>query len=102
MLARGEETLADIVEYLSGEPARPDRIRTTLEATSFEKHTGRKPGEEDVGVAVARKGVAGDWQNLFSREAAEVFDRWAGDILIETGYETSREWMDRLVVEGHE
>jgi hypothetical protein len=96
MLARGEETLTKIVEYLSETTADAQRVRDTLEATSFEKHTGRKRGEEDVNAVVARKGIAGDWVNSFTPEAARVFDELAGDLLIETGYETDHTWVEHV------
>lgn len=98
LLERGEETLSGIVEHLSGKPADLQRVRKTLEATSFEKHTGRKPGEEDPSQVVARKGVAGDWKNQFTPEAARTFDRFAGDLLIEFGYETDHSWVGQVVV----
>lgn len=97
MLDRGEATLTGIVEFLSRNPADPQRVRDTLERTSFESHTGRKRGEEDVGAAVARKGIAGDWKNQFTSEAARSFDRLAGEVLIESGYETDHGWIDQVV-----
>lgn len=39
-----------------------------------------------------RKGIAGDWRNHFNDAHREAFDEVAGDILIELGYEDSRDW----------
>jgi hypothetical protein len=96
MLERGEETLAGIVRHLSGGEADPARVRETLEANSFEKRAGRKPGQEDVGSAVHRKGVAGDWRNHFTREAGRVYDAHAGSELIAYRYERDHAWVDAL------
>lgn len=96
MLERGEETLTGIVERLASKPADAGRIRDVMDQNTFERHTGRKPGEEDSGAKVARKGIAGDWRNQFTHEAALAFDRYAGDLLIETGYENDRQWIERL------
>ncbi len=100
MLASGEDTLAGIVEHLACEKADPDRVRETLELTSFERHTGRRRGEEDVNAVVGRKGVAGDWVNHFTPAAARAFDEVAGDLLVEYGYESDRGWVDRLCDDG--
>ena len=72
------------------------RYEDTLDRTSFEKSTGRKRGEEDVKAVVGRKGVAGDWLNHFTPEAARVFDSLAGDLLVESGYEPDRSWVERV------
>jgi hypothetical protein len=96
LLERGKDTLTKMVEYLSSRPADPRRVRATLEATSFEAHTGRRRGQEDLGWAVARKGVAGDWRNQFTPEAARVFHQYAGDLLIESGYEQNHDWVEAI------
>lgn len=54
--------------------------------------TGRRPGEEDRSSFV-RKGIIGDWRNHFTREAASVFDEYAGDVLVTLGYEPDRTWV---------
>jgi hypothetical protein len=67
-------------------------LNEVVDSYSFERITGRKPGEEERNSFV-RKGITGDWRNHFTREAAEIFDRWAGRLLIELGYESDREWV---------
>ena len=86
--------LARVCEKASGK--NPDQwlVGHTVEKWSMERTTGRKPGEENRGDLV-RKGVAGDWVNHFSREAGEMFDRLAGDMLVRLGYEPDRGWVDR-------
>jgi len=68
-------------------------VRLTVDRYSFERKTGRVPGTEDR-MSFARKGVKGDWQNHFSQEARQVFDHYAGDLLVELGYETDRTWVN--------
>ena len=96
LLATGEETLGGIVEFLGGGPVDRERVRETLDQTSFEKHTGRKPGQEDLRWVVARKGISGDWKNQFAPEAARAFDEVAGDLLLEFGYESAPGWVERF------
>ena len=47
-------------------------------------------------AVVGRKGVAGDWRNHFTPEAAHVFDSIAGELLVESGYEPDRSWVERV------
>jgi hypothetical protein len=71
-----------------------DEIFRIVEHYSFKHRTGRKPGTEDRGSFV-RKGISGDWKNYFSSEARQVFDHYAGDMLIELGYATDRGWVNQ-------
>lgn len=86
--------LGRAIEAVTGEPADPWRIETTVEKMSMKRATGRDPGQGDPTQHI-RKGVVGDWRNHFSREAAEVFDHLAGDTLVRLGYEADRGWVDR-------
>ncbi len=87
-------TLGGAIEKLSGEPIDQWRLETTIEKFSMSRQTGRKRGHEDVTQHI-RKGVAGDWLNHFSREAAEMFNDFAGDTLVMLGYEKDKNWVDR-------
>lgn len=88
------QTIARVMGELG---ATPDKHIASLavDRWSFETTSGRKPGDEDR-QSFQRKGVAGDWANHFSREAAEVFDAIYGDALIELGYVDSHEWCQEL------
>lgn len=87
-------TLAGAIRQITGEEPDPWRVETAVEKFSMGRHAGRQPGEADATKHI-RKGVVGDWQNHFSREAAEVFDQLAGETLVRLGYEDDRGWADR-------
>lgn len=96
LLENGDDVLSGIVRHLTAAEPDAERVRETLEATSFEKRTGRKRGQQDLAWPSVRKGIAGDWKNQFTREAAVVFDRYAGEVLVESGYEPDRSWVGRV------
>ncbi len=87
--------LADAVRWACGKEPDEWVVRMTVEKNSMRRLTGRRPGEEDRGEFI-RKGVAGDWKNHFSAEAATIFDQLAGDVLVQLGYEQDRGWTDRF------
>src|SRR5918998_6578081 len=61
-------------------------VTRCIEAASFERLSkGRKRGEEDPS-SFFRKGVAGDWRHVFTREERETFAREAGHLLARLGY----------------
>jgi hypothetical protein len=92
LLATPVATLARCLEVL--DPAPPDhtRLRASVERYAFARMAGRPAGHEDRSMFL-RKGIAGDWVNYFTKEAAEVFDYYAGDTLITLGYERDRSWV---------
>jgi hypothetical protein len=85
--------LLRLVRELAGEKLSRQRASVVAEEFSFERQSGRRPGEEDTG-SFLRKGVVGDWRARFSPQAREVFDRYAGDELILLGYERNRSWVE--------
>ncbi|MBL4591442.1 MAG: sulfotransferase domain-containing protein [Phycisphaerales bacterium] len=82
------------VSSLASDRLNEDQIERAVDHFSMKRMTGRNPGEEDKGSFI-RKGVVGDWKNHFTREAAEVFDGLAGDVLVQLGYETDNSWVGR-------
>jgi len=96
LLADPEPEIARAVEFLTGAPPDAERVRAAAGATSFEHRTGRRRGEENLQAPSVRKGIAGDWRNHFSAEAARAFDELAGDALIELGYERDRGWVETV------
>jgi len=65
------------------------------ERVTFKKTTGRQAGDADA-TAKARRGVAGDWQNFFTKRDGEILAKSAGQTLVDLGYETDRSWIDSL------
>jgi hypothetical protein len=92
LLAAPVVTLARCLEKLDAVPVDHTRLRASVERYAFARVAGRPPGHEDRSTFL-RKGIAGDWLNYFTREAAEVFDYYAGDALINLGYEGDRSWV---------
>jgi hypothetical protein len=39
-----------------------------------------------------RKGIAGDWRNVFTEEDKRIFKREAGWLLVDLGYEKDVNW----------
>lgn len=76
---------------------RQDRqlARLAADRYDFALSSGRTDNAEDRS-SFLRKGVAGDWRQHFTKEAAEVFDSHAGDVLEDCGYVSSRDWHESL------
>ena len=68
---------------------------------SFERQTGRDPGDEDQ-TSPLRKGIVGDWRNYFNYEAAKRFDRHFGATLVRLAYEKDHEWVWDTIDQGGE
>ena len=61
-------------------------VRRCVDKNRFENVSGRQGGSEDS-TSFFRKGVAGDWQSVFTKRDQQIFWRVAGDVLVELGYE---------------
>ncbi len=86
LLDSPDEQLGRLLDFL-GADTDGEVVRRCIESASFEKWTaGRKRGEEDPS-SFFRKGVAGDWKNIFTGRDRRIFDEEAGDLLSELGYE---------------
>jgi hypothetical protein len=91
LLTRPEEEVRRLLGFL-GTEAGEKSARRCVEAARFERLSkGRKRGEEDP-ASFFRKGVAGDWRDVFTREDRRIFKEAAGDLLVELGYEKDSEW----------
>ena len=91
LLERPAGELGRLLGFL-GADASEETVRRCIEAGSFEKWSrGRRTGEEESS-SFYRKGVAGDWKNVFTEEDKRVFKAAAGDTLIELGYEADNDW----------
>ncbi len=92
-LADGRGTMQKALEaFLLQEVSIPD-LEYTLQRFSFKRKTGRDRGTEDR-KSFSRKGVSGDWRNYFSKESRQIFDHYAGQALIELGYEPDHAWVE--------
>ena len=90
LLERPEEEVKRLLEFL-GADADEQTVSQCVSAASFEKLAGgRKRGEE--AASFFRKGIAGDWKNVFTEQDKQDFKAVAGDLLIELGYEEDSNW----------
>jgi hypothetical protein len=95
MVEDGRATLSKALEDVAGKDIDMVRVDNIIEKFSFEKQAKRAKGKEDKG-SFLRKGVPGDWKEKFTREAADVFNGYAGGELIKLGYETDASWVEKL------
>lgn len=85
------ETLDQLLKNAFGLELSSDKLQLIVEKYSFENQTKRKRGVENKG-SFLRKGVSGDWKNYFGSKEKELFKQNSGDLLIELGYEKSKNW----------
>ena len=91
LLERPVEETGRLLRFLGADDGE-ETVERCVEATSFERVSrGRKRGEEDS-TSFLRKGVAGDWKNVFTERDRRIFKEAAGDLLIELGYERDGDW----------
>lgn len=74
------------------------KISQTIEETNFKAITKKKYGKSrETGQAdnakFHRKGVAGDWKNIFNEEACCLFEKLEGPSLRRLGYEKNSCWI---------
>lgn len=91
LVERPEKELRRIMEFL-GARADEETVRRCVEAASFKRSSkGRERGQEDPS-SFFRKGVVGDWRNVFSDRDKLIFKERAGSLLIRLGYEEDNRW----------
>ena len=82
--------LERLLQFL-GADASEQVVKRCVDAASFERLSGgRKRGQE--APSFFRKGVAGDWRDVFTEQNRRDFKEAAGDLLIELGYEEDDAW----------
>jgi hypothetical protein len=84
LLERPEEEMGRLFRFL-GASDNEGVVRRCVNKNRFQRVTGRQAGTEDS-TSFFRKGVAGDWQNVFTQRDQEIFWRIEGDLLEELGY----------------
>ncbi len=87
--------LTKIITDLTGESPDAAKVMDVVHRNAFDRVTRRQPGSENPNEFL-RKGIAGDWRNYFSPNAAAIFDAYAGDLLLELGYESDPNWARSL------
>lgn len=70
---------------------REEFVESAVERQKFERQIKRA---EEQHRTFLRKGKSGDWRNWFTAETARIFDQYAGDVLIQAGYEQDHNWVD--------
>jgi len=96
MLRDPYNTLTKAIAVLNGsEEFNETLLKQSIDTYDFKKLAGRNRGQENQD-SFFRKGVSGDWRNYFNYESATIFDRYAGDKLIQLGYESDRSWVTRF------
>lgn len=85
LLAEPEKNLKSMLDLL-GARSDPEAVSRCVEKTSFEKVARRSQGQEDAG-SFFRKGVAGDWEGVFTPRDREIYEEVAGETLNKMGYE---------------
>lgn len=93
LLTRDPRILAEALSLLDNAPPDLRRAEMAFEKYSFGEQLKRHNPEDPKFL---RKGESGDWRNHFTREAAEIFDHYAGDMLVRAGYEPDRSWVQRV------
>jgi Sulfotransferase domain len=91
LLKRPEDEIGRLLRFLEAE-AGEETVKRCIEMGSFERWSeGRERGREDS-FSFYRRGVAGDWRNVFTEEDRRVFKEAAGEVLIQLGYERDDDW----------
>lgn len=88
LLAETPDVLKQVLDLL-GARSDPKTLDYCIQASSFARASNREQGKEDAD-SFFRKGIAGDWRNVFTEKDRELFDRFAGEDLARLGYEGSR------------
>jgi GT2 family glycosyltransferase len=69
----------------------PQVVTRVAEKNTFEKMAGRPQGQEDSS-SFYRKGVIGEWKEVFADRDKQIFKKEAGKLLVELGYEKDFNW----------
>jgi glycosyltransferase involved in cell wall biosynthesis len=90
MLEQPVREVRRLLEFL-GADSSEETAQRCVERHSFERKTRRQRGQEDS-TAFLRKGIAGDWKNVFTEGDKRIFKREAGWLLLDLGYEKVPNW----------
>ncbi len=90
LLERPVEEVGRLLGFLGANDSE-ETAKRCVEIASFERGSSRKRGQEDS-ASRSRKGVVGDWANVFTEEDKRIYKEIAGDSLIKLGYERDHGW----------
>ena len=94
MLVKPVDELADLCTALGVHVDR-DRLEAIVAENSFKAQSrNRNPAEGKA--SFVRKGIAGDWKNVFDSKSAGLFNEFAGRELVALGYEQDHDWVYRI------
>lgn len=74
-----------LLAFLGADADRP-AAEQCVEDARFERFSGGRPTGEEDSTAFARKGVVGDWNDVFTARDRILFDQQAASLLVELGY----------------
>jgi len=63
------------------------------EAIQRQSFKSQKKRNKDQHRTYIRRGATGDWKSLFCVESAQIFDHYAGETLVQLGYEKNSKWI---------
>src|SRR5215207_9216788 len=85
LLERPNQEIERLLGFLRVDTDRKLVDRCVSSATFEKLSKGRERGQEDP-TSFYRKGVAGDWKDLFNERDRQVYKQEAGELLIRLGY----------------
>jgi len=94
MIIKYEDLLADTFGIFQGIISFLDinlsttEIKLIIDRNNFKKISGRKPGEEDT-KNFLRKGIAGEWKEVFTNEQKEMFTKIGEHLIEKLGYKST-------------
>ena len=90
-----EDTLIGILNYIGIANIDYSRLKAAIQENSFENITGRDAGTEDKN-SHKRKGIVGDWRNMFTAESARIVHDTQQGYLEKLGYESDGGWANDI------
>lgn len=90
LLEHPEEEMTRLFRFL-GAVDDERMVHECVESNRFEKVARRQAGSEDS-ASFLRKGVAGDWRNVFTERDKSIYKEFAGDLLSDLNYEQDAKW----------
>ena len=91
LLEEPEKEIVCLLGFLGADASR-ESVEHCVGSASFESWSrGRERGREDS-TAFLRKGVSGDWKNVFTEKDRRIFKEVAGETLVKLGYEKGYDW----------